>query len=335
MTIVQVRAEIRRLARSNGPIVIGPWMSEVGFELLYWVPFLRWTVRQADIDPARLWIVSRGGCRSWYSGITTNYLDLYDERTPDVIRRMNAGRIRQQAIDARTVGLRRGQVTAKQYLFTAVEHELIESAAQRAGISSANVLHPSLMYRAFRPIWRRHGGIYGEWAQYTKVALLTPPASTVELPERFVAVKFYASQACRNDDDRRRDVQRIVNAILERSDVVLLHTGTAYDDHGEFPIQNHPRLRRVTFSAATNLDLQTEIVARSSGFFGTYGGFAYLAPFLGIPTTAFYSLQNFRNDHLTLMSTVAHRDLKTDFRVADIKHGIAAVRPSRRRAHAA
>ena len=34
-------------ARSE-PILVGPWLGEVGFELLYWIPFLRWFARDAS-----------------------------------------------------------------------------------------------------------------------------------------------------------------------------------------------------------------------------------------------------------------------------------------------
>ena len=32
--------------RKPGPILVGPWLSEVGFELLYWIPLLRWIKEQ-------------------------------------------------------------------------------------------------------------------------------------------------------------------------------------------------------------------------------------------------------------------------------------------------
>jgi hypothetical protein len=38
-----------------------------------------------------------------------------------------------------------------------------------------------------------------------------------------------------------------------------------------------------------NLALQTAVVAGASAFVGTYGGFSYLAPFLGVRSTAYFS----------------------------------------------
>src|SRR5205085_757963 len=31
-----------RIAAGQQPILVGPWTGEVGFELIYWAPFVRW-----------------------------------------------------------------------------------------------------------------------------------------------------------------------------------------------------------------------------------------------------------------------------------------------------
>jgi hypothetical protein len=43
-------------------------------------------------------------------------------------------------------------------------------------------------------------------------------------------------------------------------------------------------------SPARNLELQSAVVAGARRFVGTYGGFAYLAPFHGVPSTSYYSV---------------------------------------------
>ena len=40
-----------------------------------------------------------------------------------------------------------------------------------------------------------------------------------------------------------------------------------------------------------NLELQTRIISNARAFVGTYGGLAYLAPFYGVPSFAFYSTE--------------------------------------------
>jgi hypothetical protein len=89
---------------------------------------------------------------------------------------------------------------------------------------------------------------------------------------------------------------------VARGPVVSLATGLRLDDHeGDdlralgvqtLPPHLHPR---------DNLALQTAAVAGASSFVGTYGGFAYLAPFAGVNATAFYSnAAGYSPRHLTM-----------------------------------
>jgi hypothetical protein len=53
-----------------------------------------------------------------------------------------------------------------------------------------------------------------------------------------------------------------------------------------------------------NLGVQTAVIAGARAFVGTYGGYAYLAPLLGVNSIAFYSIEDaFFGHHLEL----AHR----------------------------
>ncbi|MGE3404890.1 MAG: hypothetical protein AB7K63_20055, partial [Vicinamibacterales bacterium] len=53
-TAARIERELDALARHRGPIVAGPWLGEVGFELLYWVPFLAWFAERYAVAPGRL-----------------------------------------------------------------------------------------------------------------------------------------------------------------------------------------------------------------------------------------------------------------------------------------
>ncbi len=51
-----MRKELEPLTKTTAPIVIGPWVGEVGYELLYWIPFLNWAlkaVRPREAAPDR------------------------------------------------------------------------------------------------------------------------------------------------------------------------------------------------------------------------------------------------------------------------------------------
>src|ERR1041385_57491 len=59
-----VEREIDDVVNAGGTIVVGPWLSEVGFETLYWIPFLRWVRAAFRLDRSRVVAVSRGGVGS-------------------------------------------------------------------------------------------------------------------------------------------------------------------------------------------------------------------------------------------------------------------------------
>ena len=50
----KVERDIARVVSGSDPIVVGPWLSEVGYEVLYWVPFVRWVQSQFRLPPERL-----------------------------------------------------------------------------------------------------------------------------------------------------------------------------------------------------------------------------------------------------------------------------------------
>lgn len=317
--------------KGRGPIVVGPWLSEIGFELLYWIPFLRWACAFARLKPEDFWIVSRGGCRSWYADIGAHYVDVLDFYTLEQFRAGNARRMAEQGAHFQALGLRHGRSSTKQHMMTAFDRDILAKVSQATGVSTAHVLHPALMYGLFRPFWRRQQpDLYG---QMTIPRRLRASTAMDGLPASYVAAKFYASEACPNSPIHARYVNEMVRAVAASTDVVLLHSGTRYDDHGEFPVESHPRVHRVPMTPATNLETQTAVIAGARAYIGTYGGFAYLAPFLGVRTKTFYARPNFRKDHREVMGGVAAM-LRTSFSVESLSGG-AVVASRRPRRHAA
>ena len=67
-----------------------------------------------------------------------------------------------------------------------------------------------------------------------------------------------------------------------------------------------------------NLALQTRVIAGSRGFVGTYGGFSYLAPFLGVRSLSFFSRRfGFESHHLDLANRVFDQLLPGGFFAMD------------------
>ena len=84
--------EIAALAATARPIVVGPWLAEVGYEVLYWIPFLRWFQDAFGIPPDRLIVISRGGMESMYRDFAAGYVDIFDLTTPQQLAARNAQR---------------------------------------------------------------------------------------------------------------------------------------------------------------------------------------------------------------------------------------------------
>lgn len=311
-------------ALKGRPVIVGPWLSEIGFELLYWIPFLRWVTRAAGVRPEDLWIVSRGGCRSWYADISPHYVEILDFMSPDDFRAGNVRRVAEQSANATALGLRHDRPSAKQHGQTSFDREIVAHVTRAAGLSNPAVLHPSLMYALFRSFWRRQAPDL--YRQVTSVRRVPTSPLQADLPASYVAAKFYISAACQRSPIYSKMVNETIQAAAERSDVVLLHTGTRFDDHGEFTIDRHPRVHRVAMDPRTNLETQTAVIGRAKAFIGTYGGFAYLAAFAGTPALTFYTQPNFRRDHRQVIDRLCASPLRVPFQVLPLGSGASVVR---------
>ena len=40
--VERVRLQVSRSIKNDVPVIVGPFTGEVGFELLYWIPMIRW-----------------------------------------------------------------------------------------------------------------------------------------------------------------------------------------------------------------------------------------------------------------------------------------------------
>ena len=278
--------EVAALIARPGPILAGPWLGEVGFEALYWVPFLRWAVEVAGLPPDRVVAMSRGGTAAWYDGIASQYLDVFDFVEPHAFRAANA-----QRHDA--VG------EQKQRRRDALDDALV-AHAQRALGTSCTVLHPSTMFRAYQRFFWRHAG--PEWVhRQARYRELEAPDDVAGLPPDYIAVKFYANDCFDGSAATADAAAALVRRIAARTPVVALGTGLAIDAHAEVAHASGVTILPALGDARHNLGRQSAVLARARGFVGTYGGFSYLAPFHGTPALACHTdPAGFATTHLAM-----------------------------------
>jgi hypothetical protein len=282
----RIERQLAALARGEAPVIVGPWLSEVGYEVLYWRPFLAWMLDRYRIDPQRVVAVSRGGVADWYAGIAARYVELLDMFPPDAFASRNAAR--------------RGSGDQKQLAPGDFDADIVARVAERLGGAAPVVCHPSLMFRLFRPFW------FGDrsldfFLNHVRFERMQGPAEVPSgLPARFAAVKFYMGAAVPDTPERRRTLRGLVSRLAMTMPVVVLDTGLTIDEHRDFLFEDVPNVTAWTGARtpATNLAVQTQVIARASLFVGTCGSLAWLAPMLGTPTIGVYADDRFLAPHL-------------------------------------
>jgi hypothetical protein len=308
--VASTEAEIVSIGRSTGHIVVGPWLAEVGYEVLYWIPFLRWFQDAYAIAPERLVVVSRGGIEAAYGELAGTYVDLFDLMSPADLAGRNAQR--------RSSEEGGGQ---KQSSAGALDRDLLDLVAGRLGSRIDAICHPSLMFRLFRDVW--HGNLPMDLLRtHTRYRRQSPTgqAPFADLPHDYIAAKLYAGPALSAADETRRAVRQVVEAAARVAPVVVLDTDLGIDEHRDFDLRDIPDVIALgaRLDARTNLGVQIATIARSRCFLGTCGGLAWLAPLCGVPTVALLDSDRHLGPHLATMRHARHVTDAAAFSTLDV-----------------
>lgn len=273
-------AYLKLLKATDWPILVGPWRGEVGFEVLYWIPWIE-KLKKHGIDPARLIPISRGGAAVWYG--TPQGLELYAMRTPQQVRV-------QRRLDFYQTKVQ------KQIYVGDFDRAVLRDAAETLKLGRKyHVLHPAWMYHALAPYWT---GRRGAWwllkqASYPQIPVPHLPQE-LKLPEAFVACRFYGRETWPwADKVVRQATEATLLKMAAQHPVLLLNNDTLADEHADIPLPTHPNLFHlsdlVEMRPETNLAVQSAVLARAAGFVGPYGGLSQLALRVGCQSVSFYS----------------------------------------------
>jgi len=272
--VERVRRDLEAVAGAGRPVLVGPWVSEVGFELLYWLPFLRWAAAEIGLDPERTLAVSRGGVESWYAGIAGGYREIFNGCSPSEFRA--------------AVEESRRQAGGQKHVHAG---SLDRFALRAAGVDADTVaiLHPGTMVALFRPFWLGNTPLE-HVLDHVRPEPLRDAVPVDGLPAEYAVVRWYFRPSFPDTPSNRAFAARVTAELARHIDVVLLDTGLEFDDHPELRLEGE-RLHRPVLGvdAAANLRLQSAVVAGARLSLGTYGGLSYLAPLCGLPSVAFTS----------------------------------------------
>ena len=257
--------ELEDVLAEDRPIVAGPWLGEVGFEVLYWLPFLSWAVAQYPELGERLTALSRGGVSGWYEPVAVRYLDLFDFHDFEAFQARQSRRNRR----AKKAG-----VAAKQVVPDKWDLEILAWAERELGEPVAQI-HPGMVHRHRKFI-----------------STLPPPAWSKpprlpDLPERYVALRFYRNRVFRGEGADAVATE-ITTKVAERVSVVSLNTPMQVDPkHPDFRVGATIDLSsRMTLR--DNLAVQAAAIAHAEAFVGTYGGLSYVPPLYGVPSYCYW-----------------------------------------------
>lgn len=301
----QIERELETLVGRGRLLVAGPWISEVGFETLYWIPFLHWVKAAFRLPEDRLVAVSRGGVASWYEGLASRYVEIWEAMDPVDFARRNAER-----------GL------VKHYEPSPLDRDILDAVAARLGTRDFDVIHPGLMYRLFTLYWSGHRamGFVDAHTRFTTHAA-TPMIDPALLPREYVAVKFYGAQSLPDTPQIRGVLRSIVSSLAERLPVVLLDTGLLLaDDHADYRFGGADVISaRPWMTPQTNLGVQTQVAAGARAFVGTCGSITWLAPRLGVDTAAMFVDPQWLHAHIAVAMRAYHKLDAGRFAVTDLR----------------
>ena len=272
---------IDRARRTGRPLLAGPWTGEIGFELLYWIPFLR--KLKSRVPELPMSVISRGGVAAWYEGIASGYEDIFAVVDPAEFRAHTDRETRKQ----RRVG--------------SFDRRLLRDASRALGRGRPVFVHPSLMYNLLYPYWKDALPLRRlfEYVEPARLSATPQLDLALDLPDEYVAVRFYFSQCFPDNPANRALVADVVQSLSNRLPVVLLTTPFTVDDHVDAtPDPASVRSIARFLTPENNLAVQTAVIKGARAFVGTYGGFSYLAPLYGVPSVTFYSEATFFEQHL-------------------------------------
>lgn len=280
--IAHVRRSVHRLVEGDEPVIAGPWLGEVGYELLGWIPFLRRLVSEVPGLRSRLTVVSRGDTSSWYADLGVRYEEALLHFTPSELAELQAS------------GGSPGHPLEMKKAFgpTVAQRHVAARVAASLGYSRHVLLDPS-WFLAPLLILRAQGSLrrIEDLLDFRPITPPELPAGCSDLSAPFVAVRLYDSGVLPLSAAQRRNAQRIIDVLRETVRVVDLDPELPLDNHEQYRLEGIERLSSIVGDVppAGNLGIQTAVLARASAFIGTFGGGAFLPPLLGVPTVAVYS----------------------------------------------
>lgn len=266
--------DLARLAALKRPVIIGPCLSAVSWEVLFWLPFVKWARRQTgDAFPSAA--VARGAVGSWYARTADTFVDVYDLMPIPEFMRRNRERVREAS-------------TSKQTRISTFDRELIQLAASRCTFSDVECLHPSQLLGLSAQVWRGRMRLVELTSRAVYERLPSSGEPAPNMPEKYVAVCFRFTTQFPDSPENRAFVTDAIRSGSERLPVVILGNASwkslapSGATHEILVVDSDSDPRH------TNT-MQANIVGHAQAVIGTLNGAVTLAPFQGVPAMCLHA----------------------------------------------
>jgi ABC-type polysaccharide/polyol phosphate transport system ATPase subunit len=284
--------ELARIWAMKRPILVGPCLADLSWEVLYWLPFVKWARRRMG-DPQPAVALSKSSVGAWYEEAARTFVDVYDLLSPS-------------EFDTRDQQRRRDAGSAKQAQLSKFERELSDLAAARVGLPDVETLHPSVLLSLFARVRRGRISV-SELTSRAVYERLSPPAEMIpDLPATYVALSVRFTSQFPNTAETRALVSELVRGVSAKIPIVAmgdvqwaasepLDGGNGV--HVIDPSKTPERLHRI----------QASVIGGAQAAIGTLVGPVMVAPFLGVPTMCLYAPGGFVDFQTSVFRFAADR----------------------------
>jgi hypothetical protein len=193
-----------------------------------------------------------------------------------------------------------------------LDQEILAAIGAASAVKDATVLHPGTMFPPVWPLWRKRATI--AWLTRSLRSARSENRRSgylLGLPDRYVAAKFYFSESFPATDEKPGVRDRHPPADQRAGPGWSCSApGCASTITRTFRSAVGPNVRVVDTSDVPQAKpgaSDGHHPRRSRDSSGTYGGFAYLAPFYGVRSVSFFSRRSFESHHLELANRVFDR----------------------------
>ncbi len=265
-------------------MILGPFTGEPGYELLYWIPFLRWKLGDKFKDCTA---ITRGGAGVWYPCKTVDALDYLSRDEYIVLMNIRAEKRNTYKSDGPNDPL---------------DKMIQKLAGLKSDIHPSEVIETNVQRVLDRAACWPH-------------ERLPKPERYPELPERYIAVRFYESR-CLHPRYAPKIIRRLMREAKKIAPVVCLVMDSGIDDHPEFEVPE-PDVT-VIYKPRDSLETISRVVAHAEQFVATYGGLSYLGALYNVPTVAVsdcvdHSMHYVQEDRMTLACGSIYARLTTQY----------------------